>query len=41
LQRADGDELLGPARLGTPVGAALTAVGFGPTPRGLRLRGQA
>ncbi len=41
LTRADGDEVLAPSRRATPLMSALTAAGFAPTPRGLRLRGQA
>lgn len=37
LVRADGEELLTAAT--TPLGRALSAAGFAPTPRGLRLRG--
>lgn len=40
LVRADGSDLLGQAGTSTtPLGHALTEAGFGPTPRGLRLRG--
>ncbi|WP_298459654.1 DEAD/DEAH box helicase [uncultured Cellulomonas sp.] len=39
IQRANGAELLG--ELQSPVGRALVGAGFGPTPSGLRLRGQA
>ncbi len=41
LTRADGSELLAPSRRATPLTSALAAAGFAPTPRGLRLRGQA
>ncbi len=41
VQRGDGAALLGGDTLRSPLGHALTAVGFAPTPRGLRLRGQA
>ena len=41
MQRADGAALLGGASLRSPLGRALTDAGFAPTPRGLRLRGQA
>ena len=41
VQRGDGAELLGGESLRSPLGLALTAAGFAPTPRGLRLRGQA
>ena len=41
VQRGDGAELLGGDTLDTPLGRALTGAGFAPTPRGLRLRGQA
>jgi len=37
LVRGDGEELL--HTTGTPLGTALAAAGFAPTPRGLRLRG--
>jgi ATP-dependent Lhr-like helicase len=39
IQRGNGTELL--AELQSPLGRALTGAGFAPTPRGLRLRGQA
>lgn len=39
LVRADGEELLTGGVDSTALGRALTAVGFAPTPRGLRLRG--
>jgi ATP-dependent Lhr-like helicase len=39
IQRGNGAELLG--ELGSPLARALTSAGFAPTPRGLRLRGQA
>ncbi len=41
LARIDGAEVLTSATLDGPVGRALVAAGFAPTPRGLRLRGQA
>jgi ATP-dependent Lhr-like helicase len=40
LARADGAELLAGDALRGPLGRALAAAGFAPTPRGLRLRGQ-
>ena len=40
LTRADGTDLLGPHRPTTRLAAALTDVGFAPTPRGLHLSGQ-
>lgn len=39
LVRADGEELLTGGVDSTALGRALTLAGFGPTPRGLRLRG--
>ena len=41
LHRADGAALLEAEALRSPLGRALAAAGFAPTPRGLRLRGQA
>lgn len=41
LHRADGAALLEAEALRSPLGRALSAAGFAPTPRGLRLRGQA
>ncbi|MCC2319257.1 ATP-dependent helicase [Cellulomonas chengniuliangii] len=41
LARIDGVEVLASATLDEPAGRALVAAGFAPTPRGLRLRGQA
>jgi len=41
VQRGDGAVLLGGKSLDSPLGRALTDAGFAPTPRGLRLRGQA
>ncbi|MGV8965401.1 MAG: ATP-dependent helicase [Cellulomonas sp.] len=41
IQRGDGTVLLGGQSLRSPLGHALTDAGFAPTPRGLRLRGQA
>nr|WP_311836094.1 ATP-dependent helicase [Cellulomonas fimi] len=41
VQRGDGAALLGGDSLASPLGHALTDAGFAPTPRGLRLRGQA
>jgi len=41
VQRGDGAVLLGGQSLLSPLGRALTDAGFAPTPRGLRLRGQA
>ncbi|MBC7551567.1 MAG: DEAD/DEAH box helicase, partial [Cellulomonas sp.] len=41
VQRGDGAVLLGGQSLRSPLGQALTDAGFAPTPRGLRLRGQA
>jgi ATP-dependent Lhr-like helicase len=40
LARADGAELLTGDALRGPLGRALAAAGFAPTPRGLRLRGE-
>jgi ATP-dependent Lhr-like helicase len=39
VERADGAATLDPVVDTTPLGGALTAAGFVPTPRGLRLRG--
>ncbi|GAA3811723.1 DEAD/DEAH box helicase [Cellulomonas soli] len=41
IARADGVEVLGGGALHGPLGQALVAAGFAPTPRGLRLRGEA
>ncbi|MFC0715696.1 ATP-dependent helicase [Cellulomonas biazotea] len=41
ISRLDGAEVLADGALHGPVGQALVAAGFAPTPRGLRLRGQA
>ncbi|MFI2752700.1 ATP-dependent helicase [Cellulomonas sp. P22] len=41
LGRVDGAEVLTGATLESPAGRALVDAGFAPTPRGLRLRGQA
>jgi ATP-dependent Lhr-like helicase len=41
LHRADGTALLDADALRSPLGRALAGAGFAPTPRGLRLRGQA
>lgn len=41
LHRADGAALLEAEALRSPLGRALASAGFTPTPRGLRLRGQA
>ncbi|MGY4646088.1 hypothetical protein ACVW07_003921 [Cellulomonas sp. URHB0016] len=38
VSRVDGVEVLGGGALHGPVGQALVAAGFAPTPRGLRLR---
>ncbi|AEE45698.1 ATP-dependent helicase [Cellulomonas fimi] len=40
VSRLDGAEVLADGALHGPVGRALVAAGFAPTPRGLRLRGQ-
>jgi ATP-dependent Lhr-like helicase len=40
LARADGAELLAGGATASPLARALVGAGFGPTPRGLRLRGQ-
>ncbi|MGN8246371.1 ATP-dependent helicase [Cellulomonas soli] len=41
IARADGVEVLAGGALHGPLGQALVAAGFAPTPRGLRLRGEA